>query len=97
MFATAIKIYITGEWEHVFEGQKTATTCRILIDGDKDRIVAMDIKDDDNDAWRVASRDEIADVEDSLRHGNEEVFSSPEDFDLLIRDGAPAWARDRAV
>jgi hypothetical protein len=43
--------------------------------------------------WRPMRADEKADLLDSLKHGNEEMFDKPSDFGLDVTDDAPDWAK----
>lgn len=90
--------YIHGQWAHKFPSSPTRdTTCRILVDADKETLVAGEIctrlEGSEPAGWRPMRASERADLLDSLKHGNEEMFEKPKDFGLDVSDDAPDWAK----
>ena len=85
--------FITGDWGHLFLGDKSERMTRILFDATADKLLRLDVQDNRalQNSYRPASREELAEVEDSLINGNIEVFDSPEDFGLLAVDTLPYW------
>lgn len=90
--------FIHGQWAHKFPSSPTRdTTCRILVDADKETLVAGEIctrlEGSEPAGWRPMRASERADLLDSLKHGNEEMFDNPKNFGLDVSDDAPDWAK----
>lgn len=85
--------YISGIWSHLFKDDQGERTTRILIDATSQKLIRMDIQANRaiNDSFRQASRDEMADVEDSLVNANSELFDMPDDYGLELTNALPEW------
>lgn len=88
---TGTKSYFSGEWSHIFDGSRRDTNCRIVIDSDKNELILMTIAK--GAGFRLPSKLEFADLADSLKNANAEVFDSPEDYGLTRTKKLPDWAQ----
>lgn len=90
--------YIHGQWGHLFPTSPTReTTCRIVVDAAQETLVAGEIctsfDGSEPATWRPMRANEKADLVDSLKNGNAEMFDNPKDFGLDVSDDAPDWAK----
>lgn len=84
--------FIHGDWQHLFENRREREV-RIAIDRLNGRVVAMEIKG--RTGYIPSSKDERADVEESLIHGND-VLDDPDALGLETSGALPAWAQGAA-
>jgi hypothetical protein len=82
--------YIHGGWDHLFGSRRIPTDLRICFDTQHNRLFAMEVQQ--AVGFRVATKAEIADVEDSIRSANCEAIAKPADYGLLTSGIPPAWA-----
>lgn len=82
------KKYISGEWEHDF-GDSQQSTVRFVADVNNLKLIKLEVLG--NDGYRLASKSEFLDIEDSLLNGNDEVFDNPDDFGLKLTSEIPSW------
>lgn len=82
--------YIHGGWSHLFD-DGPPIDLRFCFDAVAGVLVAMEILM--CHGFEPATKAEIADVEDSLKHGNPGLLDSPENFGLTVSDVPPEWAR----
>lgn len=85
--------YITGAWSHLFAGDQGERSTRIVVDSSTHRLMRMDIQANRAimDSYRQATREEEADVEDSLVNANGDLFDTPDAYGLEYTDVLPAW------
>ncbi|MYM92474.1 hypothetical protein [Duganella vulcania] len=83
--------YIHGEWDHLFNFRSSPVDVRFVFDTLSGQIVEMDLHLAGN--YSPALKNEIADVEHSLKSANEEVFSTPVQFGLERSNLPPEWSR----
>jgi hypothetical protein len=85
--------YIHGEWNHIFAdlGQRTV---RFVYDVREEKLLAAHLKrlPSEKVSWKPLNELQLADLADSLHHGNEEVFDVPVDYGLELSDNLPGWA-----
>lgn len=81
---------IHGNWGHIFHDNGSEVNVRFAFDVGAEHIVAMQIQRDHK--WVLASRAEIADVEDSLKTANEDALADPEGWELEVSNKLPDWA-----
>ncbi|MDU8350639.1 hypothetical protein RYA05_01900 [Pseudomonas syringae pv. actinidiae] len=86
--------FITGQWAHIFEGERHDRNTRIVLDAHSQKLVSAHVQRNMaiNDSYTPASRDEIADIEDSLVNANGELFDNPNDYGLEYANTLPVWA-----
>lgn len=86
--------YIVGEWSHLFPDENNDRPTRIVIDAVTQKLVRLQVQQNRavSDSYRVATRLEVEDVEDSIVNANPEVFDAPADFGLEATNELPAWA-----
>lgn len=87
---TALPRYLVADgWPHIFEyfGERIV---RFVLDLESERLVHL--QQHTGVGWRSTSRAQRAEVEDSLRNGNEEALGEPEDYGLIETDILPEWA-----
>jgi hypothetical protein len=84
-FAGQEQYLIAEDWGHTFVGS-TETMVSFVFDTTVHRITYMMVK------GQLASRAEIADVENSLLNANSEALDDPEEWGLEASDELPDWA-----
>lgn len=86
--------YITGNWTHIFEGDKGDRATRIVIDAEARKLLKLEVLANRAhlNSYRPATRIEFEDVEDSLLNANPELFDDPAGFGLEATAEMPAWA-----
>lgn len=86
--------YITGNWTHIFEGEKAERPVRIVIDASAQTLLKMEVAANRSmyDSYRLPTRIEFDDVEDSIVNANADVFNDPAEYGLELTDDLPAWA-----
>ena len=87
-------------WGHIFSIHdadqnpvERERVCRFVFDTEAEKLIHLDV-DLGGDATTnlcMADDDEIADVEDSLKHGNEDALRDPGAYGLLASDDLPSW------
>lgn len=89
------KKYIVGGWGHLFEGDKSERITMVVLDAATETLVAALVQRNRaiEDSFTPASRDEHADLEDSLINANGELFDNPADFGLEVVTELPDWAK----
>lgn len=83
---------VADAWNHIFEGIGERTV-RFVFDRKAQKIVFMQAVD--GRYWLSSTAEQVADVEDSLKHANDEALVSPHDYGLTAADYLPAWAEGR--
>jgi hypothetical protein len=81
---------VSDGWSHYFDND-VESTVRFVLDSKTVKITHMQIQVSDGN-WTPASKEDCADVLESLQTANEDVFNSPEDFDAKGSETLPAWA-----
>ena len=78
--------YISTEahpiWEHIFDEKDGVTQTMWVYDTQEEKIVSAIIKDLGSGQWRNANKDEIGDLEDSVKNANNECLEKPEEWSL---------------
>lgn len=79
-------------WTHIFrEGRRDVERdVRFVWDREKEEVVSLFVKR--GGAWQNGSKDEIADLEDSLANANEEAIENPGGWGLQEMMRLPDWA-----
>lgn len=84
---------ITGSWGHLFASDKSERMTCIVLDVESQKLVAAQVqRDRATDSFTTASRDEMADLQDSLVNANGELFDNPAGYGLSLCDSLPSWA-----
>ncbi|MNO06902.1 hypothetical protein D3C81_2288830 [compost metagenome] len=66
---------------------------QIVLDAEQQQLVAARVqRDRATDVYTAATRDEFADLQDSLINANGELFDDPTAFALTGADELPTWA-----
>ncbi|PBV09294.1 hypothetical protein CJU35_05425 [Pseudomonas aeruginosa] len=86
--------YITGNWSHIFEGERSERMTRVVLDATTRKVLALQIQRNRavTDSYGLSTRTELLDVEDSMVNANQELFDDPGAFDLELTDSMPDWA-----
>lgn len=86
--------FITGEWAHIFEGERSDRQTRILINAETHTLLEAKVQRNRSilDSFTPATRHEMADIQDSLVNSNSELFDNPVDYGLEYANDPPAWA-----
>jgi hypothetical protein len=79
---------VSPSWQHYFDD--TPSTIRFVFDNKTLQMAYMEVKVAD-DTWVSASKEDCADVVESLHTANEGVFTTPADYDAEATDDLPAW------
>ena len=88
--------YLVSEgWGHIFGAGMPDSTVRFVFDMVENKIIFMDIMS--WKGWVACGPDQMADVEDSLKTANEEVFTDPDDWGCTMEEELPEWARPGPV
>lgn len=85
----AARYLIAEDWDHVFEGIGKRT-CRYVYDREKERLIHLQLSRGARN-WRNGTEAQRSDVEDSLRHGNEEALENPSDWGIVQCNELPSW------
>lgn len=83
------KRYIHGLWSHIFAANRPALTVKICYDTQQEKLIAMQVE---QGSFRPATREERADVEDSLKTANDDALTNPAAYGLASSDTLPLWA-----
>lgn len=90
--------YITGNWGHLFEGERSERMTKIFAHADTGKIIAAKIERhrglEGDLGYGFATRDEAADIEDSLINANGEALENPGEWGLEFTDTEPDWLID---
>lgn len=85
--------FITGNWGHIFEGEKSERMTRIVVDTCSQLLVAAQVqRNGPTDSFTQAFREEMKDLQDSLVNANGEIFDRPGDYGLTLCEELPSWA-----
>lgn len=87
-----MKSYITGNWGHIFPSSQSERDLRFVLDTNTNKVIAMQIRT--GSGYQHATKEEMADVEDSLLNANEDAIKHPEDWGLVAVAMLPDWAND---
>lgn len=87
-----IKLFV-GNWEHLFEGDRSPRMTRILINQHRNELVAVQIQFNRSmeDSFLPANEVDALDVQDSLLNANN-VYENPEEHGLEFVTELPSWA-----
>lgn len=77
-------------WGHIFVGKREVMT-RFAYDAEDERLVGAQIQWNANGDFVDASREEMADLEDSLKNANPDALSAPHEWNLGVADVLPDW------
>lgn len=83
--------YIHGNWTHLFGPGSTDTNLRIVFDTNRNALIAGQFST--NGKWVDLRRDDLLDVEDSLKNANPESLERPGDAGLEASYHLPEWAQ----
>ncbi len=83
-------------WGHLFDedGKEVERMCSFVYDTENEQLFSMRVQRDRD--WELPTRDEMNDLEDSLKNANPEALDNPASFDLRTSDELPDWASDMA-
>ncbi len=86
--------YITGNWGHIFEGERSERMTRVLKDATTRKVLVLQVQRNRAaaDSYGLSSRTELLDVEDSMVNANPELFDEPSAFGLEATGSLPDWA-----
>ena len=86
--------YITGNWSHIFEGERSERMTRVVLDAATQKVLVLQVQRNRavTDSYGHSTRTELLDVEDSMVNANAELFDDPGAFDLEVTDSMPDWA-----
>lgn len=79
-------------WDHI-DWDNEVVECRFVYDHRANELIHVDVRH--GSKWRCASRDEWADIEDSVMHANGNRLDEP-DEEFVAKSSLPSWARDKA-
>lgn len=81
-------------WGHLFEedGKTVERTCSFVFDNDELQLHSMRIQRDQD--WGLPTRDDMADLEDSLLNANPWALDNPKSYGLRASDEIPDWASE---
>jgi hypothetical protein len=82
--------YVHGHWTHIFGPGTSDTTLRIAYDTTEERLLAGQFQK--NGRWIDLRKDDLSDVEDSLKNANWGALECPADAGLEVSRGLPDWA-----
>lgn len=83
----------TGDWAHRFIDDRSDRMTQIVLDVDQQQLVAATVqRDRAADVYTAATREEFADLQDSVINANAELFDGPATFGLIAVDDLPTWA-----
>lgn len=83
--------YIHGNWTHLFGPGSAETNLRILYDIKSNTLIAGQFHN--NGKWTDLRRDDLLDVEDSLKNANPESLERPADAGFQASYNLPHWAQ----
>ncbi len=86
--------YITGNWGHIFEGERSERMTRVVLDATTRKVLVLQVQRNRAaaDSYELSSRTELLDVEDSMVNANPELFDEPSAFGLEATGSLPDWA-----
>ena len=86
--------YITGNWSHIFEGERSERMTRVVLDTATQKVLVLQVQRNRavTDSYGHSTRTEMLDVEDSMVNANPELFDDPGAFELEVTDSMPDWA-----
>lgn len=86
--------YITGNWGHIFEGERSERMTRVVLDATTRKVLVLQVQRNRAaaDSYGLSSRTELLDVEDSMVNANPELFDEPSAFGLEATGSLPDWA-----
>jgi hypothetical protein len=85
--------YVYGFWPHIFGRGQRETITRLVFDRTRNCLAFLQLKAGPGPHdWFDANRDQLADVEDSLKNANSEAIDKPRDWNLSAASDLPAWA-----
>ncbi|WP_427121532.1 hypothetical protein [Pseudomonas aeruginosa] len=86
--------YITGNWSHIFEGERSERMTRVVLDATTRKVLVLQVQRNRavTDSYGLSTRTELLDVEDSMVNANQDLFDDPGAFDLELTDSMPDWA-----
>ena len=86
--------YITGNWGHIFEGERSERMTRVVLDATTRKVLVLQVQRNRAvaDSYGLSSRTELLDVEDSMVNANPELFDDPNAFGLEATGSLPDWA-----
>lgn len=85
--------FITGNWGHIFQGEKSERMTRIVVDTSSELLVAAQVqRNRATDLFTPATREEMKDLQDSLVNANSEIFERPGEYGLSVTSDFPSWA-----
>lgn len=86
--------YITGNWGHIFEGERSERMTRVVLDATTRKVLVLQVQRNRAaaDSYGLSSRTELLDVEDSMVNANSELFDEPSAFGLEATGSLPDWA-----
>jgi len=88
---TRRRYVVAAAWTHIFleSARQRERMTRWVFDLAQNKLIVLDVQRDQK--WRAADANEIADVEDSIKHANAEVLSNPSDWEADETDVLPVW------
>lgn len=89
--------YITsnGYWGHIFDNAQGEVMTEWVYDTTTETLVAAYVQHDRAlDKWELASPDQLADLEDSIKNANSDALDNPSAWELAYSDELPNWAVD---
>lgn len=89
--------YITGNWNHIFEGERSERMTRVVLDAATQKVLVLQVQRNRamTDSYGLSTRNELLDVEDSMVNANPELFDDPSAFGLVVTDSMPDWANSQ--
>lgn len=86
--------YITGNWGHIFEGERSERMTRVVLDATTRKVLVLQVQRNRAvaDSYGLSSRTELLDVEDSMVNANPELFDDPRAFGMEATGSLPDWA-----
>lgn len=86
--------YITGNWGHIFEGERSERMTRVLLDSTSRKVLVLQVQRNRAviDSYGLSTRSELLDVEDSMVNANPELFDEPSAFGMEVTGSLPDWA-----
>lgn len=85
------KFIVIADWSHIFNERTGEQDCRVVFDTKLNEVVHLDVKR--AGVWRVANRDDMLDVGQSLKEANFEVLEDPVAEGHSVSDELPEWAK----
>ena len=65
------KQYITGNWSHIFEGERSERMTRVVLDAATPKVLVLQVQRNRTvtDSYGLSTRTELLDVEDVKQRG----------------------------